>query len=47
MLPGWDRLLSRDYDASNNAKPDLGKNEPQPVDLLVKDWIDEFNKAMH
>jgi hypothetical protein len=47
MLPSWYPLLSGDYDASDDAKPDLGKNEPHPVDLLVKGWIDEFNKAVN
>jgi hypothetical protein len=47
MLPGWYTLLSGDYDASDNPKSDLGKNEPYPIDLLVKGWIDKFNKAVN
>jgi hypothetical protein len=47
MLPGGYTLLSGNYDTCDDSKSDLGENEPQPIDLLVKKWIDEFNKAMN
>ena len=33
MLPSWYTLLSRDYNASDNSKSDLGQDKPHPIDL--------------
>jgi hypothetical protein len=39
-------FLSRDNDARDNPESNLRKDEPRPVDPLVKGWSDEVDLAM-
>ncbi len=41
-----DTFLSGHYDARHNAKADLGKDKPDPVNSVVKQWINKLNKRM-
>ena len=46
MLPGSYALLSGHYYARHNAKADLGKDKPVPVNLLVQQWIDNLDQRV-
>ena len=46
ILPSTDALLSGNYNAGNDAEPDLRNDEPKPVDPLVEHGINGFENAM-